>query len=247
MTVLGSSGAWPEAGRASSGFLVEREGFHLVLDLGYSALPNLEKHVPPEKVDAVIVTHAHPDHYLDIHPLFRARHFSRASPPPLPLFAPSGVFDRLVRLESPGDEPSFRRAFACREIAPGDAFEIGPFRVRTRSLPHYVPNAGLRLESDGLVLAYTGDTGPSPEVVPLADGSDLFIAEATNRGDPSTFEPRFHLTAREAGEYAESARARHLLLTHFWPGSDRSGARDEAQSRFSGTVSTAEENLRLMV
>ena len=247
VTVLGSSGAWPERGRACSGFLVRHREFHLVLDLGYSTLANAEKHLPPEKIDAVIVTHAHPDHYLDLHPLFRARYFSKSKPPPLPLFAPAGVFERLLQLEEPVGEETFRRTFRFHEITPGDSFRIGPFRVSTRSLPHYVPNAGIRLEADGLALAYTGDTGPSPEVAALADDADLFIAEATNRGDPSRFDPRYHLTAGEAGEYAESARARRLLLTHFWPGLARSSALAEARHTFSGPVSSAEENRRLSV
>jgi ribonuclease BN (tRNA processing enzyme) len=245
VTLLGSTGAWPEAGRACSGFLVRSRGFHLVMDLGYGTLANLERHLPPSQVDAVIVTHAHPDHYLDLHPLFRARHFTRPAPPALPLHAPRGVLDRIAQLEEPEDVESFRASFAYRELTPGESLRVGPFHVETKLLPHYVPDAGLRLETDGRSVAYTGDTGPTDDLVRLAEGADLFIAEASNRGDPARFHPRYHLRARDAGEYAARADARQMLLTHFWPGTERSLALSEAGREFEGTVTLADEHLEL--
>ncbi|MGH1553312.1 MBL fold metallo-hydrolase [Streptomyces sp. L7] len=73
ITVLGSCGAWPSAGLACSGFLVEHEGFRLVIDLGYAALPRLLEHTAPHGVDAVLISHGHPDHCADLNPLLRAR------------------------------------------------------------------------------------------------------------------------------------------------------------------------------
>jgi ribonuclease BN (tRNA processing enzyme) len=244
VTALGSTGAYPEAGRACSGFLVRSGDFRLVMDLGYGTFANLARHLPPEEVDAVIVTHAHPDHYLDLHALFRARHFSLRPPPPLRLYAPAGVWNRLVSLEQPDEVDGFRARFAYQEIAPGDAFRVGPFSVRTTLLPHWVPNAGLRLEADGRAVAYTGDTGPSDAIPGLAEGADLFIAEATDRA-PGPTPPRFHLRARDAAGYAARAGAVRLLLTHFWPGIDRERSRAEAASRFAGPVLLADEHLEV--
>lgn len=96
--------------------------------------------------------------------------------PALPVHALPGAVDRVLALDGPG---TVQEAAAVRAFAAGDRFEVGPFQVRTWSLPHSVPNAGLRLEAGGRVLASTGDTGPSPEVVALAQGADLFVAEAS--------------------------------------------------------------------
>src|SRR5258706_11103679 len=103
-------------------------------------------------------------------------------------------------------------AYILQEFAAGDGLSIGPFRAETRLLPHYVPNAGIRLAAEGRVLAYTGDTGPSPDVVALAREADLLLAEATYV-DQVPEDSRCYLTsARQAGRQAAEADARHLML-----------------------------------
>lgn len=233
LTVLGSCGAWPEAGRACAGFLLEYDGFRVVLDLGYAALPRLLEHCPQGEVDAVVVTHQHPDHCVDVSGLARVRYYEAPDAPPVPLHCTPGTLDVLRALE-PNPDPA--EVFAVHDLASTD--RIGPFDVLTVELPHYKTNLGVRLSAPGVTVAYTGDSGPSPELRRLADGADLFISDATYQGASTS---DYLMTAAEAARGARGAR--RLLLTHFWPGSDRAVSVREAQAEFDGEVVAADEGL----
>lgn len=247
VTVLGGCGAWPEAGRAAAGFLVEHEGFVVALDLGYATLPNLLRVIPPERLDAVLITHAHPDHCADLHPLHRAWRMRVDSLPPLRVYCTDGVLDRIEGLEGGEDVAELRATLDARPLTPGAAFELGPWRVSNRFLPHWVPNAGLRLEAPGGTIAYTGDTGPSAEIAELAAGAELLICDATWPGDPPARTRRYDLTAGEAGRYAARAGVGRLLLTHFWPGTDRTRSVAAAAAHFDGDVLTADEGVTIAI
>jgi ribonuclease BN (tRNA processing enzyme) len=236
LTVLGSCGAWPEAGRACAGFLLEYDGFKVVLDLGYATLPRLLEHCPDGEVDAVVVTHQHPDHCVDVSALARVRHYQAPDAEPIPLYCPPGVLDVLRALE-PRPDPA--TVFAVHDLA--GAREIGPFQLETALLPHYVTNLGVRLSAPGLTVSYTGDSGPAPDLAALAEGADLHISDATHQLPPP--EPRFLMTAREAAAGAQGAK--RLLLTHFWPGTDRALSVSQAQEVFAGEVIAADEGLVL--
>jgi ribonuclease BN (tRNA processing enzyme) len=129
------------------------------------------------------------------------------------------------------------------------SYDVGPFRLASYDLPHWVPGAGVRLECDEFTVAYSGDSGPSDRLVDLAAGTDLFVCEASDRHQqaqvPRANEPGLHLDARGAAEAASAARARRLLLTHFWPGNDRERTRREAAAVFDGPVELADEGLVL--
>lgn len=234
LTVLGSCGAWPESGRACAGFLLEHDGYRLVLDLGYATLPRLLELCPDGEVDAVIVTHQHPDHCVDVSALARVRYYS--DKPPIPLYCPPGVVDVLRALE-PRPDPA--TVFDVQDLATATA--VGPFDLTTVDLPHYVTNLGVRLSGPSVTIAYTGDSGPTDALRKLSDGADLFIADATLQGPPPRTEPRYLMTAEEAATYATGAR--RLLLTHFWPGSDRSVSLAEASAVYGGEVLVADEGL----
>ncbi|SEO44296.1 MBL fold metallo-hydrolase [Actinacidiphila rubida] len=247
VTVLGTCGAWPEAGRAASGFLVETAGFRLVLDLGYATLPRLLAHCPARDVDAVVITHEHPDHCADLSALCRALLFGEdrdgggRGRRRVPLYCPPGVLDRVQAME-----PTERLddVFAPCPLPAGGpaAHRVGPFRLETWPLPHHVPHAGVRLAAAGRVLAYTGDAGPAPALGDLAAGADLLIAGATLLGKD---EEPYLLSAAQAGHWATRAGARRLLLTHFWPGAARSRAAAEASATYGGETITANESMTL--
>jgi ribonuclease BN (tRNA processing enzyme) len=252
LVVLGSCGGWPEPGRACSGFVVEHAGARVVLDLGYGTLPRLLALLgssAADGIDAVIVTHAHPDHMIDLHGLLRARWFGRRSAAPIPLHAPEPVLARLISLEDDGADV-VRRAFDWQPLLPAPPRQVGPFLLESMPLPHYLPNAGVRLSAPGLVLAYTGDTGPDPGLAELGRGADLYIVDATDRqqrpgAPPAPNGPALNLTAREAGQAAAAAGARRLLLTHFWPDNDRQASRADAAAEFGGQVLIADEDLEV--
>lgn len=251
LVVLGSCGAWPEAGRACSGYVLEHDGFRIVLDLGYATLPRLLAVVGSavaDGIDAVVVTHRHADHAIDLHGLFRARWFGRRGAPPLPLYSPADVLDQVVALEE-DDAAAVRRVFDWRPLPAAD-YQVGPFRLQSWALPHYVLNAGIRLSAPGLTVAYTGDTGPDDALAEVGSEADLYIVEASDR-DQQQSTPlapggqRMHLNARDAGQAATAAGARRLLLSHFWPGNDRQISRADAASVFPGEVLIAEEDLQI--
>jgi ribonuclease BN (tRNA processing enzyme) len=244
--VLGGCGAWPEPGRACSGFLLEHEGFRIVLDLGYGTLSRLLTilgSTTAAGLDAVVATHDHPDHVVDLHGLFRARLYDGQKLPRISLYAPETVLDRVAGLED-GDRSLTERVFAWQPL-PAEAYDVGPFHLESWSLPHYVPNAGVRLSTPELVVAYTGDTGPDRALAEVGRDADLFIVDATDRHQgadkPPGAQRRMNLTAREAGESATAAGARRLMLTHFWPGNDRGRARAAAAEEFSGEILIANE------
>ncbi|WBB68438.1 MBL fold metallo-hydrolase [Micromonospora sp. WMMD812] len=235
LTVLGGCGVWPEAGQACSGYLVEHDGFRLLVDCGYATVPRLLAHLSVDDVDAVFISHGHPDHCADLNPLLRARALRDDRPPPLPVYALPGALDAVLALDRPG---MLDAAYALNEVSARD-LDIGPFRAETRLLPHWVPNAGVRLAAGGRVLAYTGDSGPNADVVALARDADLLVAEATYVREVPEDSVGYQSSARDAGRQAAAARAAQLLLTHLQPGTDHEAARATARGEYDGVVGVA--------
>jgi ribonuclease BN (tRNA processing enzyme) len=254
LTVLGSCGARPEAGRATAGFLLEYEGLRIVLDLGFATLPRLLQHCPRGDVDAVVITHEHSDHCVDLNALYRVRAFgeytadgrSERDDRRIPLYCTRGVIERVEPLEPNG---ALSNVFDINEL-PG-TYELGPLTITGTLLPHFVPNAGIRITGSELTIAYTGDTGPTDQLVELGSGADLFIVDSSFDREPNEElnrdSERYLLTAREAGEYAAAANAKSLLLTHFLPGNNREISAARAAEVFSGAVIVAEEGLTLEI
>ena len=231
LTVLGADGAYPTPGGACSGFLLEHDGFRLLLDVGYATVPRLP--VDPRLIDAVLVTHGHPDHCADLNPLLRAR-VLREDPAPaaLPVYAPSGALDAVLALDRPGMLP-------CSVSAVSGRFAVGPFIVDAFELPHFVRNLGYRLSAGGVVLAYTGDTGPSPSIVDLARDADLFLAEATYVDEVPADSAASMSSASSAGRDAAAAGVGALVLTHLQPGTASADSVAAATDGFAGPVMVA--------
>jgi ribonuclease BN (tRNA processing enzyme) len=236
LTVLGGCGAWPAAGQACSGYLVEHDGFRLLVDPGYATVPRLLERVGADEIDAVFVSHGHPDHCVDLNPLLRARALRDDPAPPLSVYALPGALDAVLALDRPG---MLAAAYVLHEFTAGGLLDLGPFHAQTRLLPHWVPNAGVRLAAGNGVLAYTGDTGPSPEVVALARDADLLLAEATYVSQVPEDSRRYLSSAHLAGRQASDAGTGRLLLTHLWPGTDAVAARSAAAERYDGEVGVA--------
>jgi ribonuclease BN (tRNA processing enzyme) len=242
LVVLGGCGAWPGAGQACSGYLVAHEGFRLLIDPGYATLPLLLGRTDAELVDAVLISHSHADHCADLHPLLRARHFRDDPPPALPVFALAGALGPVLALDRPG---LLDDAYALHDLTPGQPFAIGPFDIDTWALPHSVPNLGIRLRVDGASLAYTGDTGPSPDLLPLARAADVFLAEASYPEHVPADSERTLSSAAQAAETAARAGVGRLVLTHLLPGTDPQIPAAVARRVFDGDVSIARPGLVL--
>lgn len=239
--MLGGCGGWPAAaGTACSGYLVEQDGFRVLIDPGYATFPRLLEHCDAAAVDAVLVSHGHPDHCADLNPLLRARALADRPAPRLPVHAPPGALGAVLALDRPG---MLDDAFELSEFVPGSAFSAGPFSVRTWLLPHWLPNAGLRLEAAGTSLAYTGDTGPSPDLPALARDAGLLIADASYAERVPDDSARFLSSARQAGEVAAAAGAGALMLTHLMPGTAAAAAMSAAAAGYGGDITVAAPGL----
>ena len=235
LTVLGCAGTFPGPESPCSGYLVEHEGFRLVLDLGAGALGALQRHVDLLDVDAVYVSHLHADHCIDLVAYSYARRYHPDGvPPQLPVYGPRGTAERICNAfeEPPAD--GLLDVYDFREVPPG-RLEIGPFAVSTVRSNHPVECHSIRLEAGGRSLTYSGDTGVCPDLVELARGTDLFLCEASWTHGPDN-PPGIHLSGREAGEHAAAADVGRLLLTHIvaWASPDDVVA--EARSAFDGEV-----------
>jgi ribonuclease BN (tRNA processing enzyme) len=236
LTVLGGCGAWPEAGQACSGYLVEHDGFRLVVDLGYATFPRLLEYVAAAEIDAVLISHGHPDHCADLSPLLRARTLPDDPVAPLAVHALPGALDAVLALDRPA---MTSEAIDLRVITPDEPLQVGPFGVATRLLPHWLPNIGVRVEADGSAFAYTGDSGSVPQIAELARDAELLLAEATYLDQVPPDSARYLSSARAAGSWAAQADVGRLCLTHLWPGSDHDTAAALARESYTGDVSVA--------
>jgi ribonuclease BN (tRNA processing enzyme) len=221
LTVVGCSGSGPGPASPASCYLVEHEGFGLLLDLGNGAFGSLVALAGPAAVDAVFLSHLHADHCLDAAPFMVWHRYSgQSSRTPVPLYAPVGADRRLALAYDAGGGP-IDDVFDAIPIGPGE-WRLGPFSVRTARTAHPVECHAVRLTAGGRSLVYTGDTGPSAAVEELARGADVLLAEASHP-DVAGFPPALHLTGREAGELAAAAGVGRLLVTHVpaWVDADR--------------------------
>jgi ribonuclease BN (tRNA processing enzyme) len=212
LTVVGCSGSAPGPVSPASCYLVEHNGFTLVLDLGNGAFGSLLALADPASVDAVYLSHLHADHCLDVAPFIVWHRYSgQSARRAVPLYAPVGADRRLAMAYALDDGP-IDDVFDVTPIKSGD-WTMGPFEVSTVRTAHPVECYAVRLTAGGRSLVYTGDTGPSEDVVTLARGADVLLAEAASPEAPD-LPPGLHLTGRQAGEHAAAAGVGRLLVTH---------------------------------
>jgi ribonuclease BN (tRNA processing enzyme) len=235
LTVLGCAGTFPGPASPCSGYLVEHEGYRLVLDLGAGALGNLQRHCDLREVDAVYITHLHADHCIDLVAYFYARRYHpQGMPPQLPVYGPPGTKHRIGSAFEEPPVDGFDDVYDFREPGPG-TYQLGPFTVTAGAVNHPIECHGLRIEAGGKVLTYSGDTAACDAIVELARDADMFLCEASWPSVP-TPPPGIHLTGREAGEHATLAGAKRLLLTHLMPFHDPQAMLAEAKETYDGHI-----------
>jgi ribonuclease BN (tRNA processing enzyme) len=235
LTVLGCSGTYPGPESPCSGYLVEHDGFRLVLDLGAGALGPLQRSIDLLDIDAVYVSHLHADHCLDLVALSYARRYHPdGETRPLPVYGPAGLADRICAAFEAPPPDRLAPVYDFREVPVGSQ-QIGPFTVTTARMNHPVECHGLRVEVDGRSLVYSGDTGATARLVALAEGADALLCEASWPDAPDR-PGGLHLSGREAGEHAAAAGVRRLLLTHLVPWADRDAMAAEARRAYDGPL-----------
>ena len=239
LTVVGCSGSFAGPDSAASCYLLEADGFRLVIDLGNGAMGPLQNYAGLFDIDAICLSHLHADHCVDLYSYSIARMWSPAGPQPrIPVYGPAGTRERIGLFHGPeGDAYGLAERFAFETLTPGSR-SIGPFAVTTAHMNHPVETFGFRFSFGGQTLTYTGDTGETGEVTRLARDCDVFLSEATYLDAPD-LPPDLHLSARQAAVYAARAGAGELVLTHLQVWTDADKARAEAASVFDGAVGVA--------
>jgi ribonuclease BN (tRNA processing enzyme) len=212
----------------------------MALDLGNGSLGALQRHRPIAALDTVLVSHLHPDHCMDLLPLYVARTYDPfQSYRPMPVHAPSGAATHLAHAYGRAEEPGLAGCFDFLTWSPG-AHRIGPFTVTVAPAAHPVETWAMRVEHDGRVLAYSADTGPCEALVEVAADADLALFESSfEEGRDDAAPPDLHLTGRQAGEHASRAGVRRLVLTHLPPWNDPDTSLAAAGSAFDGPVELA--------
>ncbi|HEU0102729.1 MAG TPA: MBL fold metallo-hydrolase [Mycobacteriales bacterium] len=238
LTVLGCSGTYPGPDSPCSGYLVEQDGFRLVVDLGNGALGQLQRHCDLRDVDAVWISHLHADHCLDLVAYSYARRYHRDGPPPLlAVHGPAGLAERIRgSFESPPLD-GLDDVYDYTVVGAGTTV-LGPFEVTAARVEHPVEAHALRLRAGGSSLVYSGDTGRSDALVELARDCDLLLCEASWESEPPP-PPGIHLTGRDAGEHAARAGVGRLVLTHLVPFVDPQVILAEAREAYAGPLALA--------
>jgi ribonuclease BN (tRNA processing enzyme) len=238
LTVIGCSGSFPGPDSPASCYLIEADGFRLLLDLGNGALGALQRHAGMYDIDAVCLSHLHADHCLDLCSYCVARIYSPdGAQPRIPVYGPAGTQQRMDQAFGLHEHRGMAEAFDFVTLTPGPR-QIGPLRVTLATMNHPVETFGFRIEHLGRVIAYSADTGPTEALAELARGADLLLCEASFLDEPGLPED-VHLTGRQAGEYAAAGGVGHLVLTHLVPWNDREQSLREAASVYSGPLSLA--------
>lgn len=252
LTTLGGSAAGPNPGQGCSGSLVEIGSTRVVLDLGPGTLPELRRHADYRTVDAVVISHLHVDHVLDVLALRYALAYNPIPPPhPVPLWMPPGgrgFLDRvaLAFAGSDGATLFFDEVFEVAEYDPERTLDLGGARLRFAPTVHPAPCWAIRVDGTNgeAGVGYTADTGPAADLVPLLAGAAILLSEATSPPMPADHAAgRGHLTPSEAATLAAAANVSTLVLTHLWEENGIERAVSEAAAVFSGRIEVARPGL----
>ena len=256
LTVLGKSPSWQDAGGACSGYLLEEQGTAVLIDCGNGVFSKLRLFCDYVDVDAVVISHLHADHFLDLVPYAYALTYApRQQPVPVDrwpgtdnparpeLHGPRGARDVFRRVAGAwGPEELIENAFELREYEESDELTIGPLSVRFQGVPHFTETYAMRFSSSNGAgqLVYGADCRPTEALTDFAAGSELMLVEAT-LPRPERDGQRGHLTPEEAGQHGQVAGVKRLVLTHISDELDSDWARNEAARAFQGPVEVAAE------
>lgn len=246
LTVVGSAGSVAGPESAASCYLLEADAgdrtWRVVLDLGSGAIGPLQRYCDPARVDAVVISHGHPDHCADLVGLSVLRRYGPARDealPRIPLFGPRGLDERIMQVAGAGaDDRDDLAPFDFTALAHGARVSFGPFDLTAARALHPVPALAYRIEgpSEGrgrASLTFTGDTDTCEEVATLAARADVLLAEA-GWAHREINPPGIHMNGTQAGELARVADVGRLLVTHVASWVDPAPTLERAAAVFPG-------------
>lgn len=234
LTIIGFWGGYPRLNEASAGYLLEEDGFQIMIDFGSGVLSKMQNIVQPEQLDAVILSHYHPDHVADIGVLQHARliqNFLGNKSACLPIYGHPFDKEEFSKL-------TYRKITKGVAIEPQKTLTIGPFRVQFLKTNHPVPCFAMRFEAKGKSLVYTADTAFKEEFIPFSAQADLLVCECNFYKDQEG-KNAGHMNSHDAGKLARAANVKELLLTHLPHYGEHSNLVKEAAEKYSGSISLA--------
>ena len=256
LTVLGGAAAWPNPGQGCSAYLVDTSNARILLDCGPDTLHELRKHSRLSEIDAIIISHCHADHILDLVTMRYALVYSKEQADKrIPLWLPPDGLEILRGLGdvlgSQGENANdfWGDVFDLKEYDPSDRLRVGNCTVTFAITQHFTACYAMRLETaEGTSFVYGADTGSLAGLVDFAAGAQLLVSEATaETHDGISPEDRGHLTPEDAGEWAAEAQVSRLLITHLWHERADSVVVKRAAKRFGGPIDVAKPGLKVYV
>jgi ribonuclease BN (tRNA processing enzyme) len=244
LTILGSAASYAGADQACSGYLIEHEGTTFMVDCGSGTLANAAHVTDVTSLDAVLISHAHTDHFMDLYSLGAALRFAPEGPlGSLPIYLPEGLWERMCALLAGSGAADLAQAFEPHVLNAGESLTFDDLVVTPRPVDHDGQTFAFMIEAPDARLAYTADTRAGEAVRAAVTGCEVLLAECTL---PEEYAGRVpHMTATEAGRLAKESGAELLVLTHLWPTADHDRMLREAEAAFGGTVVLAEELLTI--
>lgn len=240
LKVIGYWGGYPKKNEASSGYLLEHNGFHLLIDCGSGVLSKLQNYLEPEEIDAVIISHYHPDHIADIGVLQHARliqGFLGKEFDTLPVYGHDLNLHEFEKL-------TYKTITKGIAYNPNQSITIGPFSITFLQTNHPVACYAMRIEVDGKVIVYTADTSFKEELIDFCHEADILLCECNLYGGQNG-QGAGHMTSIDAGTLAEQANVKKLILTHLPQFGELSQLLEEARTKFKGYISLASEGLTI--
>ncbi len=236
LTIIGCWGGYPKQNAASSGYLLEHEDFKLLIDCGSGVLSKLQNIIQPEKLDAVLLSHYHPDHIADIGVLQHARliqgllgkKFSS-----LPLFGHGFNQHEFAKL-------TYKNITEGVAYNPAVKLFVGPFQVSFLKTNHPVPCYAMRFEVDGKVIVYTADSSFKEDFIEFSRNADVLLCECNFYGHQDG-KSAGHMNSVDAGQFAQKAAVKQLILTHLPHYGNLAELLTEASNEFTGIIKLAEE------
>jgi ribonuclease BN (tRNA processing enzyme) len=240
LTIVGFWGGYPKVNEASTGYLLEHEGFKLMIDFGSGVLAKLQNFVQPEELDAMVLSHYHPDHIADIGVLQHARliqGFLGKRSPQLPIYGHTQDTQEFAKL-------TYKNITKGVAYDPAKKLNAGPFTISFLSAVHPVPCYAMRIEAGGKSLVYTADTSFKEEFIPFASGADLLLSECNFYGNQDG-KGAGHMNSYDNGQLAAEAGVKQLVLTHLPHYGEIDQLVSEASTIFNGPITLAREGLEI--
>lgn len=247
--IAGSSSAVPRPGRANSGYLLRTSGCAIAIDFGTGSFARVREQIDPTRLDALVISHMHADHFFDIVPLRYALRYEMERERPLPVYLPPGGIRVAQTIGSPLKESAdfYDGVLELKEYAPDAPLRLGECTIRFARTVHYIPAYAMRIETPAGIFGYSADTAPCEAVPELVRGAGIFLCEAALGPSARERGERGHSNAYEAGEMAARARVEHLVLTHYGAKADPRALRDAAAKAFQGEITVADDGMEFVL